>query len=465
MGRMQISWVRRATGWLARPWRKRIYSKILRDAVESDSWSESRFREYNDRQLVSLVRFAAERIPFYRHLYSEAGVDVRAFRGVEDLHKLPTIEKSDVAAHGAEMVLPGVPAWKTSTRHTGGSTGFVVQIQAYRGGTEHEKASIDALWQRVGARSSDCMAILRAVVPKDPKQTWEFDAARNRLILLASHVKAETVRVYVELMKKHGVQWLHAYPSSARLFAVAMENAGIPFDVPLRGALFGSENFLESQRDYFRRVFDCPVFAHYGHAEGVVLAGWCERTSDYHFLPTYGYAEFLAPGGGGPARPGEMGEIVGTGFGNRYMPFIRYRTNDFAMPAEPGACPGCGRWHIRAKTICGRGQDLLIAGDGTVVALTAVDDTPTYKYARQFHYYQEEPGRLTYHFVPAEPARVDEAVRELDRVFEYLRTVGLEVRVQPVDVLPATMAGKGRYVTRTIPLPWETAEAAGGGGG
>ena len=446
--------LRRVTHALAVPVRRFLEWKWLRAGLATDAWNAERLRAYHDTMLRRVVQSAARHIPFYQQLYRQADVDVAGFRGVADLPKLPMIQKTDLLEHAQRLRRPGVPGWLTGSVNTGGSSGQVATIWFYAGTSGREMGSIACLWQRVGARWSDRMAVLRGLVPSRSGANWEYDRAARRLILSSYRITADGVREFIALMKQYRIQWLHAYPTSALLMANVMASAGIGLEAPLRGVLLASESVFAGQPEYCEQVFGCPVYAHYGHREIVLLAGWCPGSREYHFLPNYGFVEFV-PTGTAPPGCDQMYELVGTRYMDQYMPLIRYRTNDFAAPSEPGPCHACGRWHVRAKTIYGRGQELLVGRGGVVIPVVNINASFAYRHARRFQFKQDEPGKVDYLFVPVNLAQVESAVTELEANFASLEQWGLRARVVPVAELPATPNAKDRIVARSIPLPWE----------
>src|SRR5205823_86959 len=110
----------------------------------------------------------------------------------------------------------------------------------------------------------------------------------------------------------------------------------------------------------------------YGHAEKAVLAAECPAFSGYHVQPSYGFVELIRRDGSVIHEPGEVGEIVATGFVNRATVFVRYRTEDFASWAPPGRC-NCGLETPRLLRIEGRLQELLLTATGRRISMTAIN--------------------------------------------------------------------------------------------
>jgi phenylacetate-CoA ligase len=148
---------------------------------------------------------------------------------------------------------------------------------------------------------------------------------------------------------------------------------------------------------------------------------------------------------------GKQGEIVGTGFINRIVPFIRYRTGDFAE-YRGARCDACGREYPLLAEVAGRWpQGCLVAHDGAMITMTALnlhDDTLANVVAYQF--YQDTPGRAELRIVPN--GKLDAAARSsiLKRMNARLQeqvTLSLALR----DELPKTRSGKLLRVMQEIP--------------
>jgi phenylacetate-CoA ligase len=90
-----------------------------------------------------------------------------------------------------------------------------------------------------------------------------------------------------------------------------------------------------------RRIWDCPVFNHYGITEMGFGGGVeCQAFSGYHLREADLYFEIVDPYSGRPQLSGELGEIVFTTLTRKGMPLVRFRTGDVARFIEE-PCP-CG---------------------------------------------------------------------------------------------------------------------------
>ncbi|MFQ5692683.1 MAG: phenylacetate--CoA ligase family protein, partial [Nitrospinota bacterium] len=62
---------------------------------KSETLPREEIRALQERRLRALVRAVAERSPFYRRKFAEAKVDPASIRGLDDLRRLPTVDKED----------------------------------------------------------------------------------------------------------------------------------------------------------------------------------------------------------------------------------------------------------------------------------------------------------------------------------------------------------------------------------
>jgi len=234
---------------------------------------------------------------------------------------------------------------------------------------------------------------------------------------------------------------------------------GVAVPSNICGIIAESEIVYPEQRQMVEKVFGCRLFSCYGHSEKLVLAVGCEKSDNYHVWPTYGYFELLDAEGNLVTTPGQRGEIVGTGFINTVMPFIRYRTGDWATYVGD-RCEACGREHTLIRDIRGhRTQEVLIASDGSEISWTAVNmHDDTFLHVRQFQFVQEIPGQAVLRIVPA--CGFDE--RDTQRIklnLGHKLDGRLRISIEQVSAIHLSPRGKAIYVDqRIVSIPQEKYE-------
>jgi len=334
-------------------------------------WPAERAREYQLGRLRATLKLAYEKTTFYRGAFDAAGVHPEDLRSLEDLCQFPTIDKCVVAENLADMSARSVEAGDVDYIATGGTSGTPLQFYIDANRSSVEYAYLTAGWERVGYRLGMPMAVLRGRMVRQNRGGLyhEYDPVLRHHYYSNFHTTAENISRYIGHIRQIGPCMLHAYPSSAQLLARHIMESGEGPVINMKGVLLESENVYSDQVQDMKEAFSAPVFSSYGHSEKLVLAAQCEQSQDYHVWPTYGYFELLDAEGKSVTVPGAEGEIVGTGFINTVMPFVRYRTGDWATYVGD-RCEACGREHILLRDIKGRWpQGGLIAVDGSIVSM------------------------------------------------------------------------------------------------
>ena len=427
------------------------FRRTLRFVREAQWWSAEQAQHYQLDQVRRICSLAYERSPFYRRSFDEAGLHPSALASLDDLAKLPTIDRQTLNDHARDMCSVPWPPANADFVATGGTGGSPLQfyINADRSATEF--AYLVGTWERAGYALGSSIAVLRGqVVPlRDDGIHHAHDPLLRHHYYSSFHMTEEQMARYVEHMCRLAPSFLHVYPSSADQLVRFIERSGCR-SPKLRAVLAESEIVYPDQRRRAERILGCRYFSCYGHTEKLVLACECERSSRYHVWPTYGYFELLDEDARPVTTPGRRGEIVGTGFINTVVPFIRYRTGDFATYVA-SRCEDCGRDHSIIEDIRGhRTQEMLVMRDGSQVSWTALNmHDDTFDNVRQFQFYQDAPGQALLRIVPATGFSPEDESRiraNLDRKLDGR----LRLDIQCVEAIPLSPRGKAIYIDQTI---------------
>ncbi|MGH3978645.1 MAG: phenylacetate--CoA ligase family protein [Pseudonocardiaceae bacterium] len=387
-----------------------------------------------ERRLRALVRLAATRSPFYRNWFAESGVEPRTIRTLEDLPRLPLLERHHLAERSADfLAYPRNLVWPA---HSSGTTGSVVTAYRTPGSSIYELASLERQWGWFGLPRGARRAVLRGsdfAASRPGVVTMELPAARQ-LLVSSFHLTPENLPEILAALRRFRPDAIEAWPSSVTLLAALLRDAGHRF--PVRALITSSEVISAAQHELLRDVFAAPVADHYGQTERVSMAGTCEEGS-YHVFSDYGIVELL-PVDGSTRR----WEIVGTPLHNWGFPLFRYRTGDEVAAAPQGPC-GCGRAFPLLGAVDGRVEDAFTAADGRHVPLphTLVK---TLTGLRETQVVQRAPGCFEVRMVPG--AGFDRATTEAlaRRNIERIVGQGQTVTFQLMDRIPRSASGKLR---------------------
>ncbi len=434
-------------------WLGRQFRRALRLAHSAQEWSSEQATAYQLERLRYICRVAYEGTPFYRRLFDSVGMDPRDLKAPSDLASIPTINADTVREHIDEMCATSPRSMNVDLVSTAGTAGKPLDFYIGSGRSATEYAHLVASWERVGYTLGTPMAVFRGRVVGEDREglRHECDPLLRHHYYSNFHMSDEDMRRYLEHVAALGPCFLHVYPSAVFGLAKFIRRTGARRPQNIRGIIAESENVYADQRALVERVFGCRYFSCYGHTEKLVLAVECEHSADYHVWPSYGYFELLDEDGRSVTTPGQRGQIVGTGFINTVMPFIRYRTGDYATYVGDH-CEACGRQHTVIRDIQGhRMQEMLIAVDGSEISWTSLNmHDDTFLHVRQFQFYQDIPGRATLRVVPT--ARFnDQDCKRISTNLRHKLNGRLDFSVKVVERLPITRRGKAVYVDQHCP--------------
>ncbi|MEW6200103.1 MAG: phenylacetate--CoA ligase family protein [Planctomycetota bacterium] len=422
--------------------------------AQADRWSADQAAAYQWQRVREIITLAYERTEYYRQTWNALGFHPADLKTLDDLRRLPTIDKQTLLEHGPRMRARPIADTSVDYVSTGGSSGTPLHFYIGRERSALEFAYLTAAWQRAGYRPGAPLVEIRGrVVPPNRRGLrHEYDPVLRRHYYSNFHTTDDDLRRYLWHVATVGPCFLHVYPSSAATLARFLERSGQPVPSNIRGLLVGSETVFPDERALVERVFGVRYFSWYGHTEKLVLAAECEHSTDYHVFPTYGYFELLNERGQPVSTPGQRGEIVGTGFINTVMPFIRYRTGDYATYAAD-RCDACGRQHPVLRDVEGRWPSgALVTRDRDLVSMTALNvHDDTFLNVRRYQFYQDVVGEAIVRIVPSNGFHEDDKARILRTLTQRLGdrvTLSLEV----CDDIPLTPRGKAIWVEQRLDI-------------
>lgn len=419
------------------------FSKTYSFLHKSDKWDEEKIRKWQKTQLDKLLNHAIKNVPFYKDIKLSSDDPFR------NLERFPIIDKETLQSDINQFISTNISKKKAYYVSTGGTSGNQLKFYLDNSTYGKEWAFVMAAWGRIGFKPGDRVISFRGVEFRDAKKGifWQNNPIYNMLEMSPFHLSEENLPVYIEQIKKFNPKYIHGYPSAISILANYLQkiNENVP---SIKGILAVSENLYPWQRELMEEAFDARVFSFYGQSERVIMASECEYSTKYHAFPEYGITELL-DANDNPVNTNERGELVGTSFLNYYMPFIRYKTGDYAV-LDGKKCK-CGRNHTIIKDLVGRwDQEMIIAKDGSFISTTALNlHSNVLEKISKYQFYQEKEGKLVIKII-AKHEIINEDEKMIKRSFFNKVGPNLEVVVEEVDEIPLTERGKHRFLIQKI---------------
>jgi len=413
-------------------------------------WSSAvRMQEYQLEALRKIFGAALRIVPWFRELAARDGVHIHDLRTLDDLHRLPIMEKDPIRRDPWRFVREDYPRKRLILHKTSGTTGTALQIYW----------SCEALpwwWalheMRVRRWAGVSQSLPRAMIGGRPiirgettvPPFWRFNRHWRQLYMSGYHISPATAPHYIEALQQYGSRWITGYGSAIALLGEHLLEHSTELDI--RAVLTSGDTVVPRQRQAIQDGFSCRMHDYYGSAEGCCVISECEKGS-LHVQPEAGILEILDEEGN-PCPPGVEGEFICTGLGNDAMPLIRYRTGDYGCWSKRPKC-ACGRCSPLVGHITGRTDDYLLLPDGRRVGRlsTAMKEAPSVKQAQLA---QDAPDHAWLLVVPDDGYRDEDGRALHDDVLSRIGERAIRIDVCPVREIPPTPVGKHVLVRRLL---------------
>jgi phenylacetate-CoA ligase len=439
-----------AFGWY---WaRRRLggdFQRFSQAYEERESWDQDRFRGYLQDQLRAQVQRAYREVPMYREAFRSHGVSEGLLERftLEDLNKLPLLDKSKVRANSAALLTETAAKNPPKYFNTSGTTGTPLRVYWDFPVHQHNiavRAARSFRWAGVKYQEPRAVLAGRIVVPPSHHRPpfWRYNIWEKQLYLSTYHILRENLPDYVAAINRFKPVTMTGFASANYFLAKLIGESNLEVHSP-RAIITTSERLAPEMREVLERVYNSRAYQEYGGVENCALASECEK-GRMHVHPDFGLVEILHPDGT-EAAPGEVGEMVLTGFANVNQIFIRYRVGDLAAWSKD-PCP-CGRtlFPVLAE-LSGRQEDIIILPDGR--EMTRFDFLfKDLDGVREGQFVQEDLNHFVINLVPTSQytsADADE-IRERMRV-RYGVDSGSQVEIRTLERIPLEKNGKFRPV-------------------
>lgn len=325
----------------------------------SQHWSREKLEAYQDVRLRNLIRHAADHVPYYRSLFKDAGIDPATFKGREDMHRIPLLDKDTLRTRKDDFVADNAGLYGVNWDSTSGSTGTPLHFIIDNETKANKLAAVIRSYQWGGYIPWKKTFSIQSYRFNPPGSLFKNYRLVNLWRFDAKLLKRDTALHMVEMMNSIRPDMIIGYPFTILMISRFASENGIPLN-PVGSIVTAGETLSESRRRALEEAYQCEVFDFYSHHEDVVVISEC-REHTKHVHEDFSYCEVL-DSSGRVASDG-VGELVGTGFYNYAMPLIRYRTGDTVV-FEPEKRCGCGREFRAVREIIGRQNDYLETPDG-----------------------------------------------------------------------------------------------------
>lgn len=326
---------------------------------EIETMELSKLQALQSEKLVKQVKHVYENVPYYRDMMDKKGVNPEDIHGIEDLHKLPLISKTDLRETYPYGMLAVPLEDCVRIQSTSGTTGK--RVIAYYTQNDIE------LWEECCARAIVAVGGTKKDVCQVAYGYGLFtggpglNGGSHKVGCLTLPMSSGNTERQIQFITDLKATILCCTPSYAAYIGEVMKEQGIkPEENSLKAGIFGAEPWTEEMRRDIEKTLGIKAYDIYGLTEtsGPGVAFECEAQTGMHINEDHFIAEIIDPDTEEVLPLGSVGELVFTSIDKEAFPLLRYRTRDICKLTRE-ACP-CGRTHVKMCKPMGRSDDMMI---------------------------------------------------------------------------------------------------------
>ncbi|MBE7092839.1 MAG: phenylacetate--CoA ligase [Clostridiales bacterium] len=316
-------------------------------------------KKLQSEKLVKQVKHVYENVPYYRDLMDKKGVKPEDINGIEDLHKLPFLTKSDLRDAYPYGLLAKPLKDCVRIQSTSGTTGRrVVAFYTQKDIELWEDCCARAIVAAGGTNEDVCqVAYGYGLFTGGPG----LNGGSHKVGCLTLPMSSGNTERQIQFMMDLNATILCCTPSYAAYIGESLKEQGYkPEDIPLKAGIFGAEPWTNEMRKGIEEALGIKAYDIYGLTEtsGPGVAFECSEQTGMHINEDHFLAEIIDPDTCEVLPEGSKGELVFTALDKEAFPLLRYRTRDICVLSRKEC--SCGRTLIKMAKPMGRSDDMMI---------------------------------------------------------------------------------------------------------
>ena len=326
---------------------------------EIETMPVEEMKKLQSEKLVKQVKHVYENVPYYRDLMDKKGVKPEDIHGIEDLHLLPFLTKSDLRDAYPYGLLAKPLSECVRIQSTSGTTGRrVVAFYTQKDIELWEDCCARAIVAVGGTNEDVCqVAYGYGLFTGGPG----LNGGSHKVGCLTLPMSSGNTERQVQFMTDLGATILCCTPSYAAYIGEYLKEKGIsPDQLSLKAGIFGAEPWTEEMRRGIEAALGIKAYDIYGLTEtsGPGVSFECSEQTGMHINEDHFLAEIIDPDTGEVLPEGSKGELVFTSLDKEAFPLLRYRTRDICVLSRKPC--SCGRTLIKMAKPMGRSDDMMI---------------------------------------------------------------------------------------------------------
>ena len=323
--------------------------------------------KYQLKELNNLIKYVKKNSPFYREIYK----DLDGINSLDELYKIPIINKEDIIQSGNKMVCVNQSdISRIVSLDTSVTMGKYKRIYFTE---EDQNLTVDFFTHGLSfiVEKNDVMMIMLPF----KRENSVGDLIKQALeIMQVSPVLNGSLSSFKEttsLMINNNVNSIVGMPVEILALGRYIKKKNLP--IKIKSILLSADMVNDTFIEEIKKVYNCDVFNHFGMTEtGLGGAVECDYHNGMHIRENDLLIEIVNPVTKEKVEDGESGEILITTLTRKAMPLIRYATGDISSFVA-GNC-NCNSVLKRLDKIKYRLDDRVHIGKNLYISINSIDN-------------------------------------------------------------------------------------------
>ncbi|MCK5052611.1 MAG: phenylacetate--CoA ligase family protein [Candidatus Cloacimonetes bacterium] len=311
--------------------------------------TEAQIEDFQDEQLIKLIQHAGQHVPYYRNLFKNIGFNDSTFRGREDMHKIPTLDKEIVRTRQKELIADNAKKFGITWDSTSGSTGTPLHFVLDDAVQANKIAALLRSYSWAGYKLGKKTFSLQSYYFQE--KSYEYSRFYNIIRFDSNKLKKSSAIKVIKEINRLKPEFFMGFPFDILMLSKFAEEEGIVIHSPQSIVTYG-ETLSKKKREFIEKAYRCKIFDFFSLHECAAMISECEQ-GNLHLVEDFAFHELLGDG-----------KLVGTSFYNYAMPLIRYEIGDNIVLDDVSKKCECGRNFRIVKEITGKQCDYIETPDG-----------------------------------------------------------------------------------------------------
>jgi phenylacetate-CoA ligase len=426
-----------------------VFKDYLSDIDRIKKYNFERLKRYQNNAFLKLIRYAYT-VPLYREKYKEAGIHPGDIRGIEDIGKLPIINREDVIRHFPLGTVAPRLKRKSVVINTSGSTRNPVSLYVDQYTLMKALIAYVRELRQYGIKWNKSRISVIANFYSRTAPTQYFSSGANptlRPFFSLNNIQQinadDNLKDIIDRVNKFQPECIVGFPGPLRHLAL-LRDKGYGQDIRPR-CIISSGGLIDIyEKKRIEEVFGTKVFDIYGSTEAGPVSFECEEGSS-HINSDFVYLEAI-DADDNIIEKGKSGKLAITRLYGRGTPLIRYTGMGDVITLKDGMCR-CGLETELIERVHGRIKESIVLPNQKVIFPDILADIPgrvmgklkTDKIDR-LQLVQKALDKIDVLVIINEVRRtvgpsIDELFHELKAEYEHLFGPAVEVNVKEVTKL------------------------------